>query len=305
MANTVVLGDAGILKEGKLRWARALLWLAVLAVLSILVFNLSADGSLRLSAILSGDVFTTRAHAPSPARLIAVIVGSIAMLTSYAFAVALGERRTPSELALRPAIPELLMGLGIGGALIGLIVAIMWTAGWVTITATAVTDILESVKESVQSGVIEETLIRLIIFRLLWRAMGVWPAFLVTALVFGALHLSNPGATLFSAACLVAGEGIGAGLYLLTGRPWMSIGMHAGWNFMQGWVFGAVVSGTDLFAGGPLQTHPAPNLSNIFSGGGFGPESSLASLGVSLIASAICLGLAWRRGRFASNRLTS
>jgi membrane protease YdiL (CAAX protease family) len=298
MANGVVLGDAGILKEGKLRWLRALLWLAALAVLSILVFNLSADGSLRLSALLSGDVFTTRAHAPSPARLIAVVVGSIAMLACYAIAVALGERRAPREVALLPAIPELSVGVIVGGALIGAIVAIMWAAHWVTIGGTPVTHILESLKEAVQSGVIEESLMRLIIFRLLWRVMGVWPALLGTALLFGALHLSNPDATLFSAACLVAGEGIGAGLYLLTGRVWMSIGMHAGWNFMQGWVFGAVVSGLDVFAGGPLQTRPVAGVGDMLGGGGFGPESSLASLGVSLVASAIFLGLAWRSGRF-------
>jgi membrane protease YdiL (CAAX protease family) len=291
------LGDAGLLRPGPLRWLRTLAWLCVLTVLCILAFNIAADASLHLSALISGQPFIDRAHAPHAARLIAVIVGSIGMLAVYALGVRLAERRAPHELALINLAPDLAIGLAIGGALIGAIVGIMWAAHWVTITPTPITHVAESLKEAVQSGVIEETLLRLVIFRLLWRTTSVWPAFILTAVLFGALHLSNPDATPFSAACLIAGEGVGAGLYLLTGRVWVSIGMHAGWNFMQGWVFGAAVSGLEVFAGGPLQTHPVAGASDMLSGGGFGPESSAASLGVSLLASIVCMALAWRSGR--------
>lgn len=297
MATQIALGEAGLLKPGKLRWLRALAWLALLTVLCILTFNVAADTTLRVSALMSGQPFVDRAHAPHLARLLAVIVGSVGMLAIYALAVRFGERRTPSEIDLWRLAPDLIVGLLVGGALIGVIVGIMWSAGWVTIAPAQITQITESLKEAVQSGVIEEAIMRLVIFRLLWRATSVWPAFILTAVLFGALHLSNPDATPFSAACLVAGEGIGAGLYLLTGRAWMSIGMHAGWNFMQGWVFGAAVSGLGTFAGGPLQTKPIPGVSDILSGGGFGPESSAAALGVSLIASVVCMTLAWKSGR--------
>ena len=300
MATEIALGRAGLLKPGRFRWARALAWLVVLAVLCILAFNVAADSSLRVSALLSGQPFVDRAHAPHMARLIAVIAGSIGMLAVYALAVRLGERRTPGEISLWRFAPDLIIGVLIGGALIAMIVGIMWAAHWVTVAPAPITHVMESLKEAVQSGVIEETLMRLVIFRLLWRATSVWPAFILTAVLFGALHLSNPDATPFSALCLVAGEGVGAGLYLLTGRVWMSIGMHAGWNFMQGWVFGAAVSGLGVFAGGPLQTHPVAGTSDILSGGGFGPESSAASLGVSLLASILCLALAWRSGRMKS-----
>jgi len=300
MATEIALGQAGLLKAGPFRWARALAWLVVLAVLCILTFNVAADSSLRVSALLSGQPFVDRAHAPHAARLIAVIVGSIGMLAVYALAVRLGERRTPREVGLWRLAPDLIIGVLIGGALIAVIVGILWAAHWVTVAPAPITHVMESLKEAVQSGVIEETLMRLVIFRLLWRATSVWPAFILTAVLFGALHLSNPDATPFSALCLVAGEGVGAGLYLLTGRVWMSIGMHAGWNFMQGWVFGAAVSGLGVFAGGPLQTHPVAGTSDILSGGGFGPESSAASLGVSLLASIVCLALAWRSGRMKS-----
>jgi membrane protease YdiL (CAAX protease family) len=300
MAADIELGHAGWLAPGRFRWAKALAWLCLLIVLCILAFNVAADASLRLSALLSGEVFTTRANSPPAARLVAVLVGSVAMVAVYALSVRFVERRDIPELRLRSLVPDLAMGLAIGGVLIAVIIGLLWGAGWVTIAPAPVTKIAESLKESVQSGVIEEVLIRIVIFRLLWRATGVFPALVLAALLFGGLHLSNPDATVFSALCLVAGEGIGAGMYLLTGRVWMSIGMHAGWNFAQGWIFGSAVSGLASFAGGPLLTRPVSGVSEMLSGGGFGPESSLAALLVSLIASAFFLGIAWKRGRFTA-----
>jgi uncharacterized protein len=299
LATDIELGHDGWLAPGRFRWARALAWLCVLAFLCILAFNLAADASLRLSALVSGEFFTTRANAPPGARLLAVVVGALAMLGTYAIAVGLVERRSVAELGLRHLVSDLAIGLSIGALLITVIIGLMWSASWVTIDATEVTKIAESLKQSVQSGVIEEVLMRIIIFRLLWCASGVFPALIFTALLFGGRHWSNPDASAFSALCLVAGEGIGAGLYLLTGRVWMSIGMHAGWNFAQGWLFGSAVSGLTVFAGGPLETRPAEGIAVILSGGGFGPESSLAALAVSLAASFAVLFIAWRKGRFS------
>ena len=34
-------------------------------------------------------------------------------------------------------------------------------------------------------------------------------------------------------------------LYALTGRLWVPIGLHFAWNFAQGYLFGAAVSGDD------------------------------------------------------------
>lgn len=300
MATEIALGNERWLAPGRFRWAKALVWLCVLAILCIAAFNLAADASLRLAALLSGEAFTSRADSPNGARLVAVIVGSIAMLGTYALAVRFVEGRKPTEFGLRALIPELAMGLCVGGLLIVLIIGPMWGAGWVTITASPVTHIAESVKQAVQSGVIEEVLMRLIIFRLLWRAAGLLPALILTALLFGGLHMSNPDATLFAALCLVAGEGIGTGLYLLTGRIWMSIGMHAGWNFAQGWIFGSAVSGLEFFVGGPFQTRPTEGVPMILSGGGFGLEASLTTLVVSLAGSILFLGWAWKKGRFAT-----
>lgn len=185
MAALVELGSERWLKPGRYRWLRALAFLAVLAVACILAFNLAADATLRLAAMLAGEPFTTRAAAPSGARLSAVLVGSVGMLGTYALAVRLGEGRAAREIDPKRAPRELALGIAIGGAIMAIIIGVMWSAGWVVISAAPITGVAEAMKQAIQSAVIEETLMRIIIFRMLWRAFGVWPALLSTAILFG------------------------------------------------------------------------------------------------------------------------
>ena len=294
----VIIGAAGILAPGKLRWLRAIAWMAVLAVLFILTVNLVADAWLRLAAFASGGTFTTRSAAPEGDKLIGVTLGACAALAVYWGAVRRGERRTVPELALRHLPLDLALGLAVGAALIASIIGILWSFGWVAIEAQPVRSIVRALRESFQSGVFEEVLFRLVLFRLLWRAIGIWPALIGSASLFGVLHLTNPDSSWFAAVSLMAGEGVGIGLYMLTGRIWASIGMHAAWNFVQGWVFGAGVSGMTAIAGGPLVTRPVAGTADLLSGGGFGPEASIAALLVSLAASIVILRMAWLRGDF-------
>jgi membrane protease YdiL (CAAX protease family) len=264
--------------------------MAALCVALVFVFNAVAKAALWLLRLVS--------EADSLNRLVAAIVGCVAILLVYRFAVALGERREVPELALRWAPQDLLLGLAIGAAAISAVILMQWLFGWVVIESRHIDAFVLALRDSIRSGVVEELLLRLVIFRLLWRAFGIWPALIGASVIFGALHLANPDSTLFAALCLIAGEGIAIGLYLLTGRIWASIGMHAAWNFTQGWIFGAVVSGTTEIAGGPLTLRPAARVPELLSGGGFGPEASLAALAISLIASAAVLRWAWVRGGF-------
>ena len=288
----VVIGSAGVLSPGRWRWLRALGWMVALTAAIVIGFNAVA----RATLLMLGSVD----DAGAGDKLMAAIAGSIAILLIYRLAAGFGERRAVPELGLRQAPADLLLGLAIGAAVLSAIVGALWAFGWVVIESKPINGIALALRDSIRSGVLEELVLRLVIFRLLWRAFGIWPALVMSALLFGALHLSNPDSSLFAAACLVAGEGIGIGLYLITGRIWASIGMHAAWNFTQGWIFGAAVSGTSGIAGGPLTLRPAEGVPDLLSGGGFGPEASLAALIVSLLASAAFLGWAWKHGNFAA-----
>lgn len=296
----VTLGSAGVLAPGRWRLPRALGWLVVLCVAIVAVFNAIAKATLWLMARAADLQLASTSAAPASDKLVAAIAGSIALVASYWAAVRFGERRKVPEVSLRRAPSDVLLGLGVGAALMTAIVGALWTFGWVVIEPRTVDGVALALRDSIRSGVLEELVLRLVIFRLLWRVVGIWPALAGAALLFGVLHLANPDSSLFAAACLIAGEGIGIGLYLLTGRIWAPIGMHAAWNFTQGWIVGAVVSGTTEIGGGPLVLYPVKGVPDALSGGGFGPEASWAALILSLLASAAFLFGAWRRGRFVA-----
>ena len=66
---------------------------------------------------------------------------------------------------------------------------------------------------------------------------------------------------------LEAGVLLGAA-YAVTGRLWLPIGLHIGWNFTEGSLFGMSVSGNAIDTGLLHGTLTGPPL---LTGGAFGP----------------------------------
>ena len=61
--------------------------------------------------------------------------------------------------------------------------------------------------------------------------MGFWPAAILTSLVFGLVHMSNPGETKFGLLSVVI-FGLLFCLFLRrTGNLWWAVGFHAGWDW--------------------------------------------------------------------------
>lgn len=294
----VVLGHSGILAPGRWRWARALVWMVALGALLIVAYNAIARGV--LMAMLSTSDAAAISAAPAGGKLVSTIAGVAALVALYWGAIRLAERRRVPELAVQGLPKDLLFGGAVGAGLMVVIVGILWLGGWVVVSGQPISAIAMAARDSLRSGVVEELVLRLVIFRLVWRALGIWPALAFAAMLFGLLHLANPDSGWFAVVALIAGEGIAIGLYLTSGRIWAPIGFHAAWNFAQGWLFGAAVSGTTDIAGGPLVTRAAARVPDVLSGGGFGPEASLAALIVSLLASVGFLGWAWKRGDFTA-----
>jgi uncharacterized protein len=150
---------------------------------------------------------------------------------------------------------------------------------------------------ALQAAVTEELWMRALLLRLLWRAFGAVPAFIVAALVFGALHLANPGATPLAGATVVMAGLMFCALYALTGRLWVPIGVHLAWNLAQGYLFGAEVSGNNL-GGSILLSTAHPGAPAWLTGGTFGPEASVLAL---LLVTLVTLGALSRpekAGRF-------
>jgi membrane protease YdiL (CAAX protease family) len=297
----IVLGAEGVLAPGRFRWARALGWGVGLFLLLMLADALAQAAIAFVGGRAEGLPFATALLPATRPGQAAYIGSAAAVLAAYAGLVRLAERRRPAELALRAAVPELAAGLAIGAAMMAATILLLRLAGGIMLSRHPATSLWNAVALSVQSGFVEEVLFRLVVLRLVWRAFGAWPALAFSALLFGALHLFNPNASWFAAIAIAVEAGIMlAAFYILTGRLWVSIGVHAGWNFTQGWVFGAAVSGTQGFSGGPLAVDPVPGVPQWLSGGGFGPEASFAGLLVGTLVGIAVLVLAGRRGRFAT-----
>jgi membrane protease YdiL (CAAX protease family) len=295
----IALGSERILAPGRLLWLRALGWGVGLFVLLTLVVGVAIAITGLVGARLTGTPYPLAVAPASASGQIAYVVGAAATLAAYAGLVRLGEKRRADELALRPAPLELAAGLAIGAAMMAVTVLLLYLAGGIVLSRHPIESIWNAVALSIQSGFVEEVLFRLVVLRLVWRAFGPWPALAFSALLFGALHLFNPNSSWFAAVAIAVEAGIMlAAFYILTGRLWVSIGVHAGWNFTQGWVFGAAVSGTGGFAGGPLLLRPAAGAPPWLSGGGFGPEASFAGLLVGTLVGVAVLRLAARRGAF-------
>jgi uncharacterized protein len=263
-------GDDGVLRAGRWRWLRALGWMATLLAAMIAMLSLQSV----VHVIFPDD----------RVRLAMAFVSTALAYLAYAGLVRLGEKRVPQELSWRALPRDLVAGMVAGGALFGMIFAILWLSGAYVVSAGVWSDWPHDLRETIGTGLLEELLARAIIFRLLARAFGLRWAFALSAAAFGAAHLGNDHASPFAAVAIAVEAGLMlAGFYVLTGRLWMSVGAHAAWNFMQGAVFGARVSGIEG-SGSLLVSHPAACVPDWWSGGAFGPEASLPAIAVGLSA---------------------
>ncbi|MBO0813367.1 MAG: CPBP family intramembrane metalloprotease [Microlunatus sp.] len=231
-----------------------------------------------------------------PASLLAGLVAGCVAVVIYRWAIKIIERRPAAELAAAD-LAGVGAGFATGAGLLSVVVLVLFLAGRVTITAGgSVPGAVSLFGIMAGVAVVEEIIFRGVLFRLVEDLAGTWVALAVSAVVFGGLHLANPHATMLGAAAIAieAGMMLGAA-YASSRRLWLPIGIHFGWNFAESGVFSAIVSGNDQFRPGLWRT--AVSGPELITGGSFGPEASVISVVVCLIAAVFLLRTARRRGR--------
>jgi len=117
----------------------------------------------------------------------------------------------------------------------------------------------------------EELVFRGYPFQHLVRAIGTLPAILLLSLIYGTVHLRNPGADAWA-----IGNSVLIGILLSTAcirtrALWLPWGIHVGWNFALGLVCGLPVSGFRVFALALYSQLYGPRW---LTGGQYGPEAS-------------------------------
>jgi uncharacterized protein len=206
------------------------------------------------------------------------------------------EARNADELSQRGLASGLAIGTVIGFVMFAAVIAILAAMGD---AAVATLPILifpaYGFALAVVSAVFEELIMRGAMFRIIEDRFGSWPALIVSAAIFGLLHGFNHGATIVSTLCIAFEAGLLlAAAYMATRSLWLPIGLHFGWNFTEGGIFGTAVSGGKSI--GVLKTTITGPV--LISGGEFGPEASVIALAVCSVVTAVLFAIAIRRGHW-------
>lgn len=209
--------------------------------------------------------------------------------------VRLVERRSVTELSRDGAARGLGGGFALGAAMFSLVILILWTSGVYGVTDVHGIRVLGApLVASIAAALLEETVVRGILFRIVEEGVGTWLALALSAAVFGLLHAFNPGATWIDTLAIALEAGVLlAAAYVYSRKLWLCFGLHCGWNFTEGGIFGASVSGGK--ARGLLVAHlQGPTA---LTGGRFGPEGSAVAVAVGLGVGLTFLVFAARRKR--------
>ena len=196
------------------------------------------------------------------------------------------DKRSFESLGLKwdkQALLDVLAGIGITFVQMGFIYFVMLGFGWLTFEGFAwdfdpINDVVKGVLTFLVGFILvgwnEELMSRGYHLQTLASGLNMFWAVVISSAFFGIAHLGNPNATWVSAAGIFF-----AGLYLAYGyirtkQLWLPIGLHIGWNFFEGVVFGFPVSGLDIYALLRINvTGPV-----LWTGGAFGPEAGLIIL---------------------------
>ena len=214
---------------------------------------------------------------------------------AYWLLVRVVEARRIDELAARKLLPHAFAGFLAGCALMTAAAGLLWAAGGYRIDGTypAMPWFRALLWIGVLPGVGEEIVSRGVLYRIVEERFGSWVALIISALLFGFLHAWNPNATLWSCLAIAIEAGLLFGIvYTITRSLYVCMGLHAGWNFLQGPVLGIPVSGIDQ-QGLLIATMTGPTW---LSGGAFGAEASVLTVALLGAVSVTLMVRAQRRG---------
>src|ERR1700704_3315009 len=125
-------------------------------------------------------------------------------------------------------------------------------------------------------GFFEEYLFRGYFLYTLADGIGFWPAAIIQAILFGALHLGNGGETRIGIIAASLFAIFAAATVWRTGNLWLAVSAHAGWDWGQSYFFGVNDSGFQ--APGHLFNPTIGQGPDWLTGGSVGPEGSVVTL---------------------------
>lgn len=225
----------------------------------------------------------------------------VALLAATIFIERITTGRSPAAIGFDPryALRDLAIGAGLGTVLFSAVVLELAAAGYYRMTTIHFKPQLGAAALLLVAGAVtEELLFRGVIFRLIEEWAGTWIALIISAILFGAVHATNPAATWVSSLAIALEAGVLlAAAFVVTRNLWLPIGLHFAWNFLEGPIYGTQVSGHTFVTGAfAAQVHgPA-----VITGGSFGPEAGLPAMLTCLAAATFLLAYAGRHSLFVA-----
>ena len=223
------------------------------------------------------------------------LLGALLLIIFYKLVIRRLGERPRDDLRFVGAVRPLFAGLGLGFLIFSAAVAVAAAIGIYRISGEGdSSDLLAALLgPALFVAVSEEMLFRAILFRWIEEFGGSWAALVVTAGLFGAVHLNNPNASLLGAVGIAFEAGVLlGGAYMLTRSLWLPIGIHAAWNFTQGEIFDIPVSGTRVHGLLQARLSGAP----LLTGNGVGLEASPIAMIVATATGVWLVVLAVKRG---------
>ena len=241
-------------------------------------------------AIISIPIEVDGEGHPIPLWLLAIlcVAASAVNLLLYALWWKVTEKRRAQDLPMRRLLSDTGIGFGIGILYFLIVTGVIallggYKVGEITPDWTA---LAKSLFSFLVVAVGEEVLFRGIVFRMIDQRWGTVAALIVSALIFGFVHIMNDNATVWSSVAIAVEAGLLLGAaYKWAGNLWLPIGIHWAWNYFQGPIFGFAVSGN----GTSSLIKPVIEGSDLLTGGSFGAEASIPAFVTGLVFTALFL----------------
>jgi hypothetical protein len=269
--------SSGVLASGRLFKTRALLWAALLFTVALASFFASVFGAKWMGLHGNWSYF------PAIAFLLLACAVYVLLIKQF-------ERRDAWELQIGlPLLSDIPLGFLFGGVFITSMGLLLWVLRLYTAHRGAWAHWFDDlVFDSYISAVLEELAFRAVLLRIFSRVWGVRTGIILSSAIFGLVHMTHHSWLLVFGIIINAGITLGL-LYVITGRLWMSIGMHLGYDFVEASVLGI---GSHH---GFLVSSPKAGAAAWLTGGTFGPDAAVPAMVLGLLVNIVIWRIAFSK----------